>query len=162
MMPKLMGLIQTGMREARAECYGGRARLAVGGLSEIVFGILIAPIVAFSIARFAAGLLFGKRMGWDAQRRQRERLGWREAASAFWPQTIAGVLIAYVVADASPAMLAFGAPLLLALSLSVPIAVLSTAPALGRWSRSAGLFAIPEEHPASGVGMQPPPLLDPA
>ncbi|MGR3697736.1 MAG: glucans biosynthesis glucosyltransferase MdoH, partial [Roseovarius sp.] len=45
-----------------------------------------------------------------------------------------------------PWALIFGAPVLLALTLSIPVAVLTTLPRLSRWSQSTGLFDIPEDR----------------
>ncbi|MGZ2255910.1 glucans biosynthesis glucosyltransferase MdoH [Roseobacter sp. A03A-229] len=153
LMPKLMGLGQVLAEEGRAQAYGGRRRVVLGGLAEIAFSMLTAPIVAFGLTVFLAGLVFGKRVGWDAQQRSRERLHWGEAARVLWPQTVAGVVLTIWLASVAPWALAFGAPVLLAMSLAIPIAVVSTGPALSRWSMSQGLFDIPEDR------HEDPPLL---
>jgi membrane glycosyltransferase len=104
--------------------------------------------VAFAVTLFMFGLLFGRRVGWDAQQRSRERLCWDEAARALWPQTVAGLaLVAWLWVQA-PWALAFGAPVLASLALAIPFAVASTWPPLGLWSRRAGLFDIPEDRAA--------------
>ncbi|MCV3272321.1 glucans biosynthesis glucosyltransferase MdoH [Roseobacter sinensis] len=146
LMPKLMGLGQILADPARARAYGGRDRVIWGGVTEILFSMLTAPIVAVALSIFLIGLAFGKRVGWDAQQRTRERLHWPEAARVLWPQTLLGVSLAAWLVATAPWALAFGAPILLALCFSIPIAVISTNPKLGALSITCGLFALPEDN----------------
>lgn len=144
--PKIMGLAQVLARPERRAAYGGGAHVAFGGLIEMLFSMLTAPIVALALTRFAIGLLFGQRIGWSAQQRNRERLAWSEAARVLWPQTIIGVALGLWFAAFAPWALIFGAPILIALIGAIPIAVFSALPALGRWARRTGLFDIPEDR----------------
>lgn len=160
--PKLMGLAQVLASDGRSEAYGGRDRVVLGGLAEILFGIVIAPVVAFALTLFVAGLTLGRRIGWDAQQRSRERLLWGEAARFLWPQTLAGLALSAWLGATAPWALAFGAPILLSFGLAIPVAVLSTHPAVGRWSRAVGLFDIPEDRRAAAIGVAPLPEPDPA
>ena len=151
LMPKLMGLAQVLADQARAARYGGRARVVIGGLVEIVVSMLTAPIVAFSLTRFSIGLLFGKRVGWDAQQRSRERLEWSEAARVFWPQSVVGTVLAVWIWVMAPGAIWIALPLLTALVFAVPIAVITTLPGLSRWSVRQGLFDIPEDRASAGL-----------
>jgi len=144
--PKIMGLAQVLARPERRAAYGGGARVALGGLIEMPFSMLTAPIVALALTRFAVGLVFGKRIGWTAQQRSRDRLEWREGARVLWPQTVTGLTLGLWFAAVAPWALIFGAPVLLALGGAIPIAVLSARPDLGRWSSRVGLFDIPEDR----------------
>ncbi|WP_299968879.1 glucans biosynthesis glucosyltransferase MdoH [uncultured Roseobacter sp.] len=148
LMPKLMGLAQILASSERAEAYGGRARVAVSGLAEILLSMLTAPIVAFGLTLFTIGLLMGKRVGWDAQQRSRARLGWGEAARVLWPQTLVGLGLLVWLGLHAPWAVAFGAPVLLALIAAIPIAVLTTLPRLSAASINNGLFDVPEERHA--------------
>ena len=144
--PKIMGLAQVLARPERRAAYGGGARVAFGGLIEMVFSMLTAPIVALALTRFAIGLMFGQRIGWSAQQRSRDRLAWSEAARVLWPQSVIGLALCVWFGAFAPWALVFGAPILLALGGAIPIAVLSAQPSLGRWSRRVGLFDIPEDR----------------
>ena len=144
--PKLMGLAQVLASRARSAAYGGRARVGLGGLAEILFSMLAAPVVALALTRFAVGLLFGQRIGWSAQQRSRERLEWGEAARVLWPQTLIGVALGLWCAMHAPWTLIFGAPIVLALAGAIPLAVISARPSVGRWSQRLGLFDIPEDR----------------
>ncbi len=155
LMPKFMGLGQVLAEEARVESYGGRKRVIWGGVAEILVSMLTAPVVAFGLTLFLIGLLFGKRVGWDAQQRTRERLYWSEATRVLWPQTLAGLALTAWLTVSAPWALLFGAPMLISLLLAIPIAVLSTAPQISRWSMRIGLFDIPEDRlQESGPGFQ--------
>ena len=146
LFPKIMGLAQILADRHRAGLYGGRVRVVAGGLAEVAFSMLITPIVAFAVTRFQIGLIFGKRVGWSAQQRSRDRLEWGEAIAVFWPQTLAGLALAAWLATVAPWALAFGAPILMSLLAAIPLAVATTLPGLGRASLSWGLFDIPEDR----------------
>ena len=146
LVPKLMGLAQVLLRPGAAAPYGGRARVVAGGLAELVVSMLIAPVVAFSIAAGIVRLSLGRRMTWAAQTRHRARgLSWRAGARGFWPHTLTGLAFGLYLGCAAPWALWFAAPVIGALVLSIPVAVVTTRPGPGAWSRRVGLFAIPEE-----------------
>src|SRR6056297_1884725 len=144
--PKIMGLAQVLARPERRAAYGGGGRVVFGGLIEMLFSMLTAPIVAIALTRFAIGLFFGQRIGWSAQQRSRERLEWSEAARVLWPQTMIGLALGAWFAVFAPWAVIFGAPILLSLACAIPIAVGSAVPGAGWWSRRMGLFDIPEDR----------------
>jgi len=144
--PKIMGLAQVLARPERRAAYGGGARVAIGGLIEMLFSMLTAPIVALALTRFAIGLFFGQRIGWSAQQRSRDRLEWHEAARVLWPQTLIGLALGAWFAVFAPWALTFGAPILVSLACAIPLAVGSAMPGAGQWSRRIGLFDIPEDR----------------
>ncbi len=146
LFPKLMGLAQVLSDRGRSAAYGGRTRVILGGMAEIVVSMLIAPIVALGLTRFAIGLCFGQRIGWTAQQRSRDRLRWDEAARVLWPQTLTGLALCVWLGLMAPWALIFGAPVIVAMLGAIPIAVLSTRPGLSRWSMERGLFDIPEDR----------------
>ena len=150
LFPKLMGLAQVLGDSARSADYGGRGRVVLSGLAEIVMSMLIAPIVALALTRFAVGLCFGQRIGWTAQQRSRDRLRWDEAARVLWPQTLTGLVLCVWLGLMAPWALIFGAPVIVAMLGAIPIAVISTLPGLSRWSMERGLFDIPEDRHAAG------------
>ncbi|WP_108658356.1 glucans biosynthesis glucosyltransferase MdoH [Acuticoccus kandeliae] len=160
--PKLMGLaglLWSGEQSAR---YGGRGMVLLGGLVEIIVSMVIAPVVAFSVAVFAAGLAFGKKIDWRAQSRTSRAVSWREATIDFLPQTCLGLVLFGVFALSAPQVLPWAAPVILGFVLSIPFAVASASPALGRWSRARGLCAIPEDlappAPLATLQRRVPPL----
>lgn len=152
--PKLMGLAQVLASTATARRYGGRGRVLAGGLAELLISFLIAPAVAFAITLGVVRLLSGRRMTWEAQSRDRDRLRWGEAARSLWPQTVAGAVLTLYLFWVAPWTLWFAAPVLAALLFAVPVAVLTTRPGLGALSCRLGLFDTPEERTIADT---PPP-----
>ena len=146
--PKIMGLAGVLGSPREAARYGGRGRVALGGLSEILLSTLMAPVVAFAIAVFAAGLPFGKRLDWRAQSRGGRRVGWGEAAGSFWPQTLFGAVLLVLLAGWMPGVLPWALPVIAGLLLSIPLAVVTTSATLSRWSRAHGICDIPEDRAA--------------
>jgi membrane glycosyltransferase len=141
-----MGLAQVLGDRRRSAAYGGPVRVVLGGMAEIVVSMLIAPIVALALTRFALGLCFGQRIGWSAQQRSRDRLHWDEAARVLWPQTLTGLALCVWLGMMAPWALIFGAPVIVAMLGAIPIAVVTTLPGLSRWSMACGLFDIPEDR----------------
>jgi len=153
LVPKLLGLLDIALTPGGAARYGGRARFALSGAVEILFGMALAPVVAFRVTLFLIGLAFGQRMTWGGQNRDAYALGWAEAARGLWPQTVFGLALgglAVGVAGWSTAL--WAAPMVAGLALSIPFAVLTADPRLGRLARRAGLCAVPED-------IAPPPIL---
>ncbi|GAB5374941.1 MAG: hypothetical protein AcusKO_14030 [Acuticoccus sp.] len=154
--PKILGLVGVLASRRAARRYGGRLRLLAGGLVELLVSTLMAPVVAFSVAVFAFGLLFGRRIDWRAQPRERRSVSWSEALRTFWPQMLFGALLFASLALMLPVALPWAAPVLAGLLLAVPLAVVTASPALGRLSVAAGLCDIPEdpERPAALVRLE--------
>lgn len=152
MAPKAMGL--AGVLASRRESarYGGRRRVLAGGLVEFALSVLMAPVVGFAIAVFAVGLLFGVRIDWRAQPRGDRRVGWGEAVRSFLPQSLFALVLVAGIGWSAPAMLAWAAPLIAGLALAIPLAVLTAAPAAGRWSVARGLCDVPEDRAGAPLG----------
>ena len=150
--PKVMGLVGALASRRASARYGGRLRLVAGGVVEIVMSALMAPVVALAVAVFVFGLLFGQRIDWRAQPRGVRTVTWGEAVRSFWPQTLFGLALGGLFAAVLPGVLPWAAPVILGLLLSVPLAVLTAAPALGRLSVATGLCDIPEDpHPPTAL-----------
>lgn len=152
LFPKIAGWVDIALRCGGMAAYGGRLRFMAGAVTETAFSILLAPVVAFRVTVFMAGLLFGRTVGWSGQKRDAYRLSWATAARGLWPQTLFGLAIAgLIVLGGAPAALPWAAPALLGLCLAVPFAVLTSHPALGRWCAQVGICAVPEERRAPEV-----------
>ena len=158
--PKLLGLLDIALTPGGAARYGGRLRFAISGLVEAIFSILIAPVVAFRVSIFLIGLMFGKSMTWNGQNRDAYRLTWGDAARGLWPQTLFGLALGGAILFGSGAgTLVWAAPMLLGLTLAIPLAVMTAHPRVGNWARRIGLCAIPDEidmpEPLRRIGAEP-------
>ncbi|MEM9224769.1 MAG: glucans biosynthesis glucosyltransferase MdoH [Pseudomonadota bacterium] len=143
--PKIMGVVGILLSNRESARYGGRLRVFAGAILETVVSMLMAPVVAFAIAIFVVGLIFGKTIDWRAQPRGDRTVGWGEAARSFWPQTLGGVGLFALLAFTAPAILPWASPVIAGLALSIPFAVVTTSPALGRLSVRTRLCDIPED-----------------
>ena len=152
LVPKLLGLLDIALTPGGAARYGGRARFALGGVTELVFSILLAPVVALRVTIFLAGLVFGRKVTWSGQNRDAYRLSWGDAARGLWPQTAFGIaLFAAIWAVAGVSTTVWAAPMIAGLALSIPFAVLTAHPAVGAWAARAGLCAVPDDIAPAAV-----------
>ncbi len=144
--PKLIGYAHALLDPARRRAYGGALHVIGGGLAELVFSMLIAPVVMLAQSVFVAGLFLGRKVKWEAQVRDGHRVPWSDAARGMWPQTLFGLAAGGLLAGFAPAVLPWAAPVLIGLLLAIPITVATSAPALGRKLARLGVCAIPEER----------------
>jgi membrane glycosyltransferase len=143
--PKLLGILDVLVQRRARQGYGGGFRLLLGAFLEFLFSSLLAPVVSLAETIFMIGLCFGRRILWEAQRREGYRVPWIAAAKGLWPQTLFGALLTVALAIAAPGSIAWASPLLVALLLSIPLAVATSSPSVGEASVALGLCAIPEE-----------------
>ncbi len=144
--PKLAGLADVLVSADARRAYGGAGAVVLGGLAEILFGMLTGPVVSLSETMFMAGLLVGRRIGWEAQQRAGRAIGWRMAARGLWPHTLFGLLAGLSLALSAPGAVVWAAPLLASFLLSVPVAVVTASRQAGALATRFGLCAIPDER----------------
>ncbi|HUS54939.1 MAG TPA: glucans biosynthesis glucosyltransferase MdoH [Thermohalobaculum sp.] len=146
LVPKVMGMLDIALTTGGAARYGGRLRFALGGLLEMLFSILMAPVVAFRVTLFLIGLAMGKSVIWGGQNRDAYRLNWADAARGLWPQTLFGLtLLVSISLVRGLETVAWAGPMITGLMLAIPFAVLTAHPRFGRWAARLGLCAIPDE-----------------
>jgi membrane glycosyltransferase len=143
--PKIMGVLDILLSSAKRRLYGGGPRILAGTVVELVFGMLVSPVVAVAQTIFIGGLMVGRRITWNAQMRDPREVRWSQALPTLWPQTVVGVAMATGLAIYAPSMLPWAAPIVLAWLLAVPFAVGTAAPRLGRVLQRWRLCAVPEE-----------------
>jgi membrane glycosyltransferase len=150
--PKLFGAVDVWLSEGGSARYGGPVVFATSVFMELVLSMLVAPIVALSIALFLIGLMFGQSMSWSGQNRDRLDMAWREALLVLTPHTLVGIALAAALWWVGGVMAAVWAlPVIAGLALAVPYTVLSAKSALGRGLARLGLFGIPEEQNAPPI-----------
>ena len=141
--PKLSGVVDAMLRSGAR--YGGAWNLIKGSVVETLFMVLLAPIQWFNHALCMGALLSGRNISWDAPQRDGYRVSWQSAREGLWPHTLFGVLVLLVLALAKPAAVPWFLPFLTGLVLSIPFAVITSSPEIGRRAMAAKLCAIPEE-----------------
>ncbi|AXS39344.1 glucans biosynthesis glucosyltransferase MdoH [Breoghania sp. L-A4] len=131
-------------RTARVS-YGGAARVLLSSLGEVVFSMLLAPVMAIAHTVFLAGLPFGRKIGWSAQARDAHAVSMTHAARRLWPQALfGGIGVVWFAAHAMPALLP-ALPVIIGPLIAVPFAVITANGAVGRAFLACGLWRLPEE-----------------
>ena len=143
--PKIATVVDVLSRPMLRRAFGGGFRFIAGVLAETLFFLLLSPIMWLSHTLFIASLLAGRSVGWTVQARDDHQVPWSLAAKQLWPHTLLGAaclgLLALTVPAAIPyALFIAGGPLL-----SIPLAVLTASPAVGRALVRVGLGRLPEE-----------------
>ena len=142
-LPKVLAVVAVALRD-RAH-HGGLAGLLLSMLGEMVLSALLAPVRMLFHSQFVVGTLAGWGVAWRSPPRDDAETPWREAARRHGAHTLAGLGWAAGVYWLQPALLWWLMPVVGALIVSIPVSVLSSRAAAGRWLRRLGLFVIPEE-----------------
>ncbi|HEX5957086.1 MAG TPA: glucans biosynthesis glucosyltransferase MdoH [Hyphomicrobiaceae bacterium] len=145
LMPKIAGLIDAMLTRDGVARYGGRVRFLAGAATELVFSFLQGAVSTLRTTVFMLGLAFGRSVTWGGQARDAERLSWRAAALALWPQTLFGFVVCGALLAISPSVLWWSLPLTAGYLLAVPFAVVTAHPAFGKLLQRAGLCGVPED-----------------
>jgi len=148
--PKLAGILDTLAAPEGRQRFGGTARLLFGSVAEVLFSMLMAPIMAIAHAVFIGGLCFGRAGVWGAQRRVLHWVAPALALRRLWPQTLVGIAAFAWFAAYSPEGVLLFSPFFIGALLAVPIAVTTSLPAFGLLVAQIGLWRIPDEvdpHP---------------
>jgi membrane glycosyltransferase len=145
LMPKIAGLADVVLTKGGVRSYGGPARFAAGAVTEILFMMMLAPVIAFRVTTFMIGLVFGRSVLWSGQARDAYQLTWTTALRGLWPQTLFGLALFGLFLLHAPSVMPWASPLLLGLIFCIPLAVLSSSPAIGNRLAQWGLCAVPEE-----------------
>ncbi|MCC5978328.1 MAG: glucans biosynthesis glucosyltransferase MdoH [Salinarimonas sp.] len=150
--PKIAGLIDA-LSDARSRrSYGGGWRLLRSGGAEFLHGVILAPIMAIAEALFILGLMRGRGLTWQVQRRHGFAVTWAEAAARFWPQTMFATVTLLGFWMQAPHILPWVIPVALGPLLAIPFCRFGTSPALGRVMARRRFAAIPED-------ITPPPVV---
>ena len=150
--PNIATVIDVLTRAKLRHLFGGSVRFTASFMLTVIFVILLSSAMWASHTLFLARLLFGRTVGWGAQARDDHEVPWSLAIRHFWPQTLIGLAPVLLLAVTAPSAIPFalfiaGGPLL-----SIPLAVITAAPAVGRALIAIGIDRLPEET-------VPPPVL---
>ena len=142
-LPKILSVLLIWLQGARG--YGGRFRVAVSMVIELLFSMLLAPVRMLFHSRFVSAAFLGLEMTWKSPPRQDNETHWDEGVKKHGVHTLLGLLWGGGVFMLDPSYLPWLLPIAGALALSIPISVLSSRVTLGRMFRRMKLFLIPEE-----------------
>jgi len=140
------------LRADQRRLYGGSLRLLSGGFVDTLFSVLLGPVMMIAQSLFVAGLVFGRRVMWDAQNRDGRVVRFGEAMRGLWPQMLFGLAVTAILVRYATGVLPWAAPTILPCLLAVPFTCLTAGRVLGRLFVSLRLCAIPDEYvPPSNV-----------
>ena len=142
-LPKILSVLLIINKGARG--FGGALRVTCSMLIELLFSMLLAPVRMLFHTRFVLGAFLGWAVGWKSPPRADNETGWGQAIQRHGVHSVIGVVWGVLVYWLNPSFVWWLLPIAGALTLSVPLSVLSSRVSLGRAFRRAGLFAIPEE-----------------
>jgi len=143
--PNIATVIDVLTRAKLRHLFGGGMRFSASFLITIVFVVLVAPIMWASHTLFLMRLLLGRTLDWGAQARHDHEVPWSLACRQFWPQTLIALAPVLLLAVAVPSAVPYALLIAAGPLLSIPLAVATAAPALGRALMVAGLDRLPEE-----------------
>lgn len=125
---------------------GGAFRVLISLFLETLIAGLMAPIAMFIQSGAVFAILLGRDSGWAPQRREGGRVTLREHTRRYAGATAFGLMLgisAYLIA---PALLLWMLPVVIGLSLAIPLAVWTSSENAGEQLRRAGFLATPEEQ----------------
>jgi membrane glycosyltransferase len=150
--PKLLGYLTMLVRGGQRRGIGGAFRGLVSVLMETLVSALIAPIMMLMQSKAVMEILIGRDAGWQPQQREDGRLPTGEIVRRYVGHTALGLALAIGAAMVSWPLLFWMSPVLVGLTLAIPIAIVTSSASIGIRLRKAGLLLSPEEH-------APPPIV---
>src|SRR5450830_264333 len=143
-LPKLLSIILIWAKGAKE--FGGKFKVTLSMLLEMLFSMLLAPVRMIFHTRFVLAAFLGWAATWNSPQRDDDSTPWGEAVKRHGPQTLLGFLWALLVVWLNPSFLWWLIPIVGSLMLSIPVSVISSRVKLGLKSRDESLFLIPEEY----------------
>lgn len=141
--PKLMGTLVTLVHRRKA--FGGAWAIVKGALVEIVFAVLIAPVMMAFHAYFVVSVLLGFKVSWEAQDRQGRLLSWNEAFARSARLSILALAWGWVTFTYATIFFWWLIPVLVGMVLAAPLVRYSSSPGLGELCHRHGIFLCPSE-----------------
>jgi FkbM family methyltransferase len=120
-------------------------RFALSALAQSIYVLLLLPIMWFGHTLFLIRLLLGRSVGWSVQTRDDHEVPFALAARQLWPQTLLGLGTMALLGATVPAGIPYALFIAGGLVVSIPFAVLTAAPGLGRALVRIGFCRLPEE-----------------
>ncbi len=144
-LPKFLAL-GLALRQKRAAEFGGPRQLLLSAFLEMTISILVAPVFLYFHAKFVLFSLLGKKVEWQAQRRESANgIGWREAHEVFGLTTLLGLSTGLLTWWATPGYFLWLLPIVIGWTIATPLTALVGDARMGRRLQEAGGFSVPSE-----------------
>jgi FkbM family methyltransferase len=143
--PNIATAIDILTRRELRRAFGGGIRFALSAVCQTIFVLILLPITWFGHTLFLAHLLLGRSVGWTAQARDDHEVPLSLAARQLWPQTLLGLSTLGLLGLTVPSAIPYALFIAGGLAVSIPFAVLTAAPGLGKMLVRIGFCRLPEE-----------------
>ncbi|MEM9330308.1 MAG: glucans biosynthesis glucosyltransferase MdoH [Pseudomonadota bacterium] len=153
--PKIASFFDVLLTTKLRRQFGGTMAVIGSAITETVFSMMLAPIMAIANTIFLFKLfVLRKAKGWVAQSRSVQALPTVVVLHHLWPQMLFGLAgVAFVISGGvhTLAGLLICLPVFVGPLLAIPFGVSSSSPAVGRVSARLGFWQIPEEDEPSVI-----------
>lgn len=143
--PKLLAYVALLFNPIERQGCGGALRALLSMLVETVLAGLIAPIAMLTQSVAVCSILLGRDGGWHPQRRDDGRVPARDVMRQYWPHTCTGLMLGLAAWLVSPSLALWMSPVVLGLTLAIPLAMVTARRNAGMALRRAGILQTPEE-----------------
>jgi len=141
--PKFLALIFA--MGTNRHLFGGPVPLLVSAMLEIVFSVVIAPLMMMYHTYFVISVLIGHDIKWEPPIREERLINWSEAFLNTIAITVVGLLWAGLTLYYSPSFFVWLTPIFTGLLLASLLVCWTSSRSFGLWSRRARLFLTASE-----------------
>ncbi|MBO1078996.1 glucans biosynthesis glucosyltransferase MdoH [Roseomonas haemaphysalidis] len=143
--PKLMAWFALLFHARDRRGSGGALRMLVSMLIETVIAGLLAPVTMLTQSYDVVSILMGRDSGWSAQRRDDGSMPLGQIARLYWRHTVFGLVFGGIAWLVSPYLALWMSPVVLGLTLAIPLAWITAGRGIGLGLKRLGLLLVPEE-----------------
>ena len=146
LLPKFLGAMLLMQSPEKLKLCGSRVKVAVSVAAEIIYSMLLAPILMLFYTRFVLASLCGFSVGWGAQTRSEDKgPNWGAWVAIHGANTVFALAATALVVRLVPSLLPWLVPVLAGPVLAIPFSRLTASRSLGLRAKAKGWFVTPEE-----------------
>ena len=145
LLPRLLALVLTLSQQQRRLRFGGSIAVCSGVLLEIIFAVLVAPVLMIFHTCYVMLTACGWGVGWNTQNRGNRALSVVESSRDLFIHVLVGIALLAMTFLFVPTHLIWLSPVLAGLLFSIPLTVTSSYDFNGKWQQRWKLLATPEE-----------------
>jgi membrane glycosyltransferase len=144
-VPKFLSVFLLMMRNRSARLYGGRTKLFLSALGELIFSALLAPVMMLLHTLFVVTTLLGASVGWEVQNRDARGVSWRSALRAHKWHVLIGLAWGVAAYNFNSSFFWWMTPVLAGMVFSPLLTHWSSLLEIGLKAKAAKFFMTPEE-----------------
>ena len=144
-VPKFLSVFLLMARKKTAALYGGRTKLFLSALGELIFSALLAPVMMLLHTLFVVTTLLGSSVGWEAQNRDTRGIPWGAALRAHKWHVLIGLVWGFAAYNFNTGFFWWMTPVIAGMVFAPLLTHWSSLLELGRQASAARFFMTPEE-----------------